>query len=105
VWYTLKYFHPKVISNVGQKKKFVPSFNRVSNQVYAYMPFGFYFFKNLYPPPTKQFLKVNIHPHLIIGDLKFSNIHNQTLLEENNNVGCLSITWINNDFISKLCYL
>ncbi len=69
------------------------------------MPFGFYFLKNSDPLPTKQFLKVNIHPHLTIGDFKISSIHNQTLPKENNNVGCLSKTWINNDFISRLCYL
>jgi hypothetical protein len=41
-------------------------------------------------------LKVNTCPHLIISDLKILNIHNQILLRENNKVGCLSKTQINN---------
>lgn len=49
-------------------------------------------------PPflPSNFLKVNTCPHLIISDFKILNIHNQILLRENNKVGCLSKTQINN---------
>jgi hypothetical protein len=54
--------------NVGWIFVFVPSINGVSNWVYAYMSTGSYFFKNLEPTPTRHFLKINTHPHLITGD-------------------------------------
>jgi hypothetical protein len=95
----------KVLSNVGRVFVFIPGINQISNQVYAYMPLGSYFFKNPDPLPTKQILKVNTHPHLLISDLKISRIHIWILPKENNSVGCLSTTRINNGFISRLCYL
>jgi hypothetical protein len=69
-------------------------------------PSGLTFFQNLDPPPpTQHFLKVNNYPDLIMDDFKILSIHNQTLLGENNKLGCLSKFYIKNYFILKLCYL
>jgi hypothetical protein len=68
-------------------------------------PLGLLFQKSKPPPFTWQFLKGNTRPHLITDDLKNLNIHNQTPLEENNNVGCLSKIRINNHFTFRLCNL
>ncbi len=66
---------------------------------------GLHFFKNSNPSLTQHFLKVNTCPDFITNDFKISSIHNQTLLGENNKVGCLSKTWINNRFILAFYYL
>jgi len=44
------------------------------------------FFKNLDPPLTWHFLKINTRPHFIIDDFKILSIHNQALPKENNKV-------------------
>ncbi len=66
-------------------------------------------FKKPRPPLTYFFLKFNSLLHLITNDFKILNIHNRTQHEENNNVRCLSKTWIKtckiNLFIPRLCYL
>ncbi len=62
------------------------------------MPVGSYYFKNLNIPRTHHFLKVNTRP-LITSDSKILNIHNQTLLGNNNNVSHLSKIQINNCLI------
>ncbi len=51
----------------------------VSDRVYSYVLAGSYNFKNLDPPPTPHFLKVNIRLHLITDDFKISSLHNEIL--------------------------
>jgi hypothetical protein len=77
----------------------------IGYHINVYMPIKSYHFKNPDPFPIRHFLKVNTCFHFITNDLKNLSIHNQTLLGENNKVGCFSKTWINNHLILGLCYL
>jgi len=81
-----------VLSSVGWVYVFVLGINRVSDWVYCICVHRVLLFSKIWtpPPPTQHFLKVNNYPHFITDDFKISSIHNRTLFEENNKLGCLS---------------
>jgi hypothetical protein len=77
----------------------------IEYHINVFMSITFYHLKNLDPLPIQHFLEVNTYLHFITNYLKKLCIHNQTLHGENNKVGCMSKTWINNHFILGLSYL